>query len=149
MTWRAPTNDDLTSTLSKREVGLFCGMDDAVGGADTVAGILAETVALVRAYCRSNGNVRLSPDAATIPASLMGPAMDYAAYNLLKRLPVPIEEARTHAYDSALRILRDIASGTLTPEGHGDAPESTSGKVAVQQAALSRRRVTSANMEGL
>ena len=76
-------------------------------------------------------------------------AMDYAAFQLLKRLPLPIAEARTSAQSSALRIFGDVAAGKLSPESYGAAPEAGSGKVAIELAVSSRRRVTSQSLEGL
>ncbi len=148
MAWRKPTIDDLHATLSAREVEAFQRSAD-FGGADPAARILADVAELVRGYCRSNGNVALSPVAGEIPESLVSPAMDYAAFQLLKRLPLPVAEARTSAKDSALRIFGDVAAGKLTPESYGAAPEAGSGKVAVELAVSSRRRVTSQSLEGL
>ncbi len=48
-----------------------------------------------------------------------------------------------------MRILRDVAEGRTTPEGHGEAEDAASGTVAVQVAVSSRRRVTSEKLEGL
>lgn len=147
-TWRKPTNDDLTGNLSTREVEVY-NRSATFGGDDPSAQILSETADLVRGYCRSNGNIRLSPNAGEIPVSLISPAMDYAVFQLLKRMPVAIAEARRSAKDSALRIFGDVAAGKFSPESYGEAPDASSGKVAVQLAAVSRRRVTSATLEGL
>ena len=103
-TWRKPTNDDLTGNLSTREVEVY-NRSATFGGDDPSAQILSETADLVRGYCRSNGNIRLSPNAGEIPVSLISPAMDYAVFQLLKRMPVAIAEARRSAKDSALRIF--------------------------------------------
>lgn len=148
MPWRKPVLADLHATLSAREVEAFQRSSE-FGGADPADRILADVAALVRGYCRSNGNVALSPTEGEIPESLISPAMDYAAFQLLKRLPLPIAEARTSAKDSALRIFGDVADGRLSPESHGAAPEAGSGKVAIELAVSSRRRVTSQSLEGL
>lgn len=148
MAWRKPTIDDLTATLSAREVEAFQRSAN-FGEVDPAERILADTAALVRGYCRSNGNVRMSPHEGEIPGSLVSPAMDYAAYQLLKRMPVPVAQSRQDAKNDAIKIFESVAEGRLTPESHGASPEAASGKVAVEVARSSRRRVTSEKLEGL
>lgn len=148
MAWRIPTTEDLTSVLSLTEIETY-SRGAASLDADPVPRILANTADLVRSYCRSHGNVALSPVAGTIPEGLIGPAMDYAAYNLLKRFPLKITETRTSARDAAIRIFQDVAEGKLTPESYGAAADTPSGQVAVEVAVSSRRRVTSEKLEGL
>lgn len=148
MGWRKPSTDDLITSLSRSEIEIFrrsaAEIDD-----DPVPRLLADTADLVRSYCRSNGNIQLSPEPGTIPASLISPAMDYAVVGLLKRLPLKISEARTNARDVALDVLRDVAAGRLTPESYGAPADAPSGSVAAEIAVSSRRRVTSQTLEGL
>lgn len=148
MAWRIPTHEDLTSVLSLAEVEAYSRFA-ATLDAEPVPRLLANAAELVRSYCRSHGNVALSPVAGAIPEGLIGPAMDYAAYNLLKRFPLKISDARTSARDAAIRVFQDVAERKLTPESYGAAPDTPSGKVAVEVAASSRRRVTSNSLEGL
>lgn len=152
MAWRKPTTDDLITTLSSTEVAAYrrlASQDDSGDGHVLISRLLESTAELVRSYCRSHGNIRLSPEPGTIPESLMAPAMDYAAFDLLKRMPLAIAEARTKARDDALRVLRDVADGRHTPESHGAPPDAASGKVSIEIARQSRRRVTAEKLEGL
>ena len=147
MSWRKPTIDDLTAALSVREVEVYKRSAD-FAGKDPSEEILTTTADLVRSYCRSNANLKLSPTAGEIPVSLISPAMDYAVFQLLKRMPIAISEERKTAQSSALRIFGDVAKGLLTPESYGAAVDASSGKVAVELAVSSRRRVTSEKLEG-
>ena len=148
MAWTKPTEQNLAGTLSQREIDAFRASPAASMAADPVADTIAAAVDLARGYCRSNGNLRLGP-AGTIPRSLLSPVLDIAAFNILKRLPVPVNEDRRKANEEAMRILRDVAEGRTTPEGHGEAEDAAAGTVAVTVAVSSRRRVTPAKLEGL
>ena len=148
MAWTKPTEQDLAGTLSQREIDSYRVSPAASGASDPVADVIGAAADLARGYCRSNGNLRLGP-AGTVPRSLMAPVLDIAAYNLLKRLPVAIRGERRAAFEEAMRILRDVAEGRTTPEGHDEAEDAASGTVAVTVAVSSRRRVTPAKLEGL
>ncbi len=146
MSWRTITQEDMIGALSAAEIEAYQRSTDY---AEVLSSILRDTAELVRSYCRSHGNVRMSPQAGTIPASLVSPALDYAVVQLLKRMPVRISEPRIQARDAALRIFRDVGEGRHTPESYGDAPDAASGKVSIEIARQSRRRVTAENLEGL
>lgn len=148
MSWTKPTETDLAAVLSQREIDAFRQSPSATGAADPVATELASAADLARGYCRANGNVRMGP-AGTVPRSLLSPVLSIAAYNLLKRLPVPVGEDRRRAYEEAMRVLRDVAEGRTVPEGAGEAEDAPAGTVAVAVAVSSRRRVTPAKLEGL
>ena len=148
MAWITPTEQDLAGHLSQREIDAFRASPAASMSADPVADVIRDNVELARGYCRSNGNVRMGPPG-TIPKSLLAPVLDKAAADILKRLPVPTNEDRRKAGETALTILRDVAERRLTPESYGEAEAAASGTVAVQVAVSSRRRVTSEKLEGL
>lgn len=148
MAWTKPTEQDLAGTLSQREIDAFRASPAASLAADPVEDALAAATDLARGYCRSNGNLRMGP-AGTVPRSLLSPVLDIAAFNILKRLPVPVQEDRRRAREEAMRILRDVAEGRTTPEGHGEAEDAAAGTVAVAVAVSSRRRVTPDKLEGL
>lgn len=148
MAWTKPTEQDLAGTLSQREIDSYRVSPAASGASDPVADVVAAAADLARGYCRSNGNLRLGP-AGTVPRSLLAPVLDIAAYNILKRLPLQVQEDRRKAYEEAMRILRDVAEGRTTPESHGEAEDAASGTVAITVAVSSRRRVTTAKLEGL
>ena len=124
MAWRRPTVSDLAATLSQKEMDAYrqsAGFD----GADPCDRLVGRTCAMVRGYCQA-GRVKLSGAAEEIPESLVSPAMDYAAYDVLKRLPVPVGEDRRRARDQALELFQAVASGDFVPEPPDEeAPGST------------------------
>ena len=143
--WRKPTENDLVATLSRQEVDAY-RKDFEI---EAVEQLLADTASYVRSYIRSNGTVRMDPDESTLPASCISAAMDYAAYKLLKRRNVKVNESREKAYDDALTYFRDIASGKNNPESFGSAPTDTSGGPAIEVVTSSRIRTDASRIEGL
>ena len=123
MSWRAPTIDDLASTLSKRELDAYRTSTD-VEAADPVAALIDSTAEMVRSYCRSNKACTLSPNAGEIPESLISPAMDYAAYSLLKRFPTPVGEDRRRAREQAVALFLKVSTNEFTPESYGAVEDS-------------------------
>lgn len=121
MAWITPTQDDLTATLSAEEVDAFGG---SAGFSDAVGAILARTSSFVRGFVRA-GRTRLAQDAGAIPPSLLAPAMDYAAYDLLKRLNVPVSEDRRRARQDAVAIFEKVADRRLSVEPPDDADASS------------------------
>lgn len=116
MEWVRPTADDLTATLSAEEVEAFGASADF---ADVAGAVVRRTVALVRGYVLAGG-VTLPADQGLLPPALLAPAMDYAAYDLLKRLPVAVGEARRRAREDAAAVFSQVASGRMSVEPHGD-----------------------------
>lgn len=112
MAWITPTRDDLTATVSAAEISAFGESSDFT---DAVDAILARTVSFVRGFVRA-GRVRLAADAGSIPASLLAPAMDYAASDLLKRFNVPMSEDRRKARADALALFEKVAARQLAVE---------------------------------
>lgn len=119
MAWRAPTTADLIATLSKAEVTAFD--QSAATGSTTApsADLVARTASFVRGFIRRNHHVRLGP-AGTLPEGLISPAMDYAAFDALKRLPVEVGAARVKAREEALLLFEDVAQDKVTPESFGE-----------------------------
>ena len=123
MAWRKPTNEDLVAALSQVEVDEYKKSPEFEENTDPTAEILADTAEFVRGYVRrleNKGGVKMHPDAGYIPASLMNPAMDIAAFRVLKRFNLSITDARQKAYDSALDILKDVAEEKLMPESYAE-----------------------------
>jgi hypothetical protein len=108
MAWRAPTTSDLIATLSKAEVDAFDQSVPASASAPS-EDLVARTASFVRGFIRRNHHVRLGP-AGTLPEGLISPAMDYAAFDVLKRLPVEVGAARVKAREEALLLFEDVAS---------------------------------------
>lgn len=112
MAWITPTRDDLTATVSAAEITAFGESSDFT---DAVDAILARTVSFVRGFVRA-GRVRLTADEGKIPSSLLAPAMDYAASDLLKRFNVPMSEDRRKARADALALFEKVAARQLAVE---------------------------------
>lgn len=118
--WRALTEGDLAAYLSRTEVDAYRRSADYT--ADAVASILAATGSLVRAHVRSGG-VRVSPASApAIPEALVPPAVDYAAFDLLKRFRIPVTEDRREARRQAIDLFARVAARKLAvePEAEGE-----------------------------
>lgn len=121
MSWIKPTREDLTATISSEEIDAFGTSADFT---DVVDANLRRTVQLVRGYVRAGG-VKLPADESLMPPSLLAPAMDYAAYDLLKRFSVEIAEPRRRAREDALSVFKEVGAGRMAVEPHEDADGSS------------------------
>ena len=146
--WRTVDENDLAATLSQGEIDAF-RQDASLDGSDPVARLLSRTVAMVRGYIATNGKVRRMGRSGTLPESLISPAMDYAAADVLKRLAVPLNDDRRKARERAEDLFKDIAAGKYTPESDdADDTASTDGP-AIEVVCTVRDRVSAAKLEGL
>ena len=130
--WRTLTRDDLISKQSEQEANAFSKKAWTI---DPILPILTMTADFVRDACRSNGNVRLSPEPHSIPGGTITKALDYAIYDLLKRIGVPIGKDREKAREKAEIYFDDIAKGKINPESFGTSDTAQSGGPAVSLAA--------------
>ena len=122
MAWRKPELRDIAAKLNQRELDAFRQHPDFASAADPVADLLELTAESVRGFCRTNKQVRMCPDASTIPEGLMTFAMDFAVYDVLKRISVATNEARKAAWEKALEVFQAVADGKFIPESwSGDA----------------------------
>ena len=146
--WRTVDENDLAATLSQQEVDAY-RRSASLDGSDPVARLLSRTAALVRGYIATNGKVARMGPSGTLPESLVSPAMDYAAFDVLKRVNVLVNEDRRRARERAEDLFRDVAQGKYTPEADGaDDAASTDGP-AIEVVATVRDRVSAAKLEGL
>ena len=146
--WRAVDENDLAATISQGEIDAF-RQDASLDGSDPVARLLARTVAMVRGYIATNGKVRRMGRSGTLPESLISPAMDYAAADVLKRIDVPLNDDRRKARERAEDLFKDVAAGKYTPESDdADDTASTDGP-AIEVVCTVRDRVSAAKLEGL
>ena len=120
MAWRKPEERDLTAKLNQRELAEFKKFPDFATAANPATDLIEQTAEFVRGFCRRNKQVVICPARATIPESLMSPAMDIAAFDVLKRINTNVNESRRLAYEKALELLKDVASGAYTPESYSD-----------------------------
>ena len=146
--WREVDENDLAASVSQGEIDAF-RQDASLDGSDPVARLLARTVAMVRGYIATNGKVRRMGRSGTLPESLISPAMDYAAADVLKRLAVPLNDDRRKARERAEDLFKDVAAGKYTPESDdADDTASTDGP-AIEVVCTVRDRVSAAKLEGL
>jgi hypothetical protein len=116
MSWRRPELRDLTAKLNQREVDMFRAHPDFASQSDPASDILEQTAEFVRGFCRTNKQVKMSPVAGSIPEGLISPAMDYAVYDVLKRINVTPNEARKAAWEKAIELFEKVAKGEYIPE---------------------------------
>lgn len=145
MAWRTPTEDDLVATLSQAEVDSF---RRSTGGLDPVGALLRRTSALFRGAIRTGGRARLSPVDTEIPESVVSKAMDYAAFDVLKRQNREIIKDRRDARRDAEEFMRRLERGDFEPESYGETDEAAVGKSAAQLISSSPQRVTPLGLEG-
>lgn len=146
--WRTVDENDLAATISQGEIDAF-RQDASLDGSDPVARLLKRTVAMVRGYIATNGKVRRMGPLGTLPESLISPAMDYAAADVLKRINVPLNDDRRKARERAEDLFKDVAAGKYTPESDdADDTASTDGP-AIEVVCTVRDRVSAAKLEGL
>jgi len=144
--WRAITVDDVVATLSLKETERY--QRSAEFGQEVLPVLIERTTARVRLAIRSNGRVRLSPDAAALPVSLISAACDYMAFDVLKRLDVEVGEDRRRARQQAIDLFDRVERGEVTPEDW-DAPEDEeTGHSAAQLVGVAPNRVTARGLQG-
>lgn len=122
MAWRIPTQSDLTATLSAREIDAFKRSSD-FGDVDPVTSLIVRTAEFVRGFLRTGG-VSMDPQLASIPEGLISSAMDYAAYDVLKRMPLEIGRDRADARRAAITLFDAIAARKYQPEAFGETDDS-------------------------
>lgn len=128
MSWRPLSKDDLLAKLEENEINAFSKRSWT---ADPIPAILDMTGDMVRDACRSNGNVRLSPEQHSIPSGCVTFAADYAVVDLLKRMALTVNEDRRRARKEALDYFARISEGKMTPESFGASETAQSGGPAV------------------
>ena len=128
MAWRPTTSDDLAARLSDMEIEAF--RTSWTGEGDPVELLLGDTAALFRGAIRSGGRSRMSTVEGTLPAAVISKAMDYAAFDVLKRLDVTINEDRRRARQDAEDFLKRLEEGKYEVEDD-DAPDGEDPRLAL------------------
>ena len=116
--WRTVSETDLGATIAQSEIDAFRA-SGPVDGSDRVEALLQRTVDTVRGWVSCNGAVRMGPPG-TLPLSLISPAMDYAAFDLLKSQSIDVGEDRRLARESAEKHFEKIATGVFKPESYSE-----------------------------
>jgi hypothetical protein len=119
--WRKATKDDLFATLSKSEAEACERSSDF--GSDVIELILSRTAEFARSFLRRNPAVKMCPLSGTLPEGLISPAMDYAAFDILKRHKINVGDDRRKARQDALDIFERAAQNHITPESYQDEGE--------------------------
>lgn len=145
MNWRSPTKEDLIAVLSRKEVEKWTQDFDF----DPIPTLIKGAVAKVRGYIRSNGNVRLSPNAMELPESCIEAAMKLAAETILERINIKPNEARKETKKDTIRFLESVAARIINPESYEANEEQTAGGPAIEVVAKSELRMTPEKLKGL
>ena len=144
--WRAITRADVTASLTLKETESY--QRSVEFGDDPLPILIERTTAYARLAIRSNGRVRMSPDATTLPVSVISPACDYMIFDILKRIDVEVGEDRRRARQQAIDFFDRITKGDVTPEGWDEPENEDTGHSAAQLISSSPQRVTPMNLEG-
>ncbi len=144
--WRAITRADVTASLTLKETESYQRSVDF--GDDPLPILIERTTAYARLAIRSNGRVRMSPDATTVPVSVISPACDYMIFDILKRIDVEVGEDRRRARQQAIDFFDKIERGDITPEGWDEPETQDTGHSAAQLISSSPQRVTPRGLEG-
>lgn len=118
MSWRKPELRDIAAKLNQKELDAYRQHPDFRSAADPVADLLEMTAESVRGFCRSNKQLVMSPVAGTIPEGLMTFAMDIAAFDVLTRINVKVNDDRKAKWEKALEWMEKVSTGSLTPESY-------------------------------
>jgi len=113
MSWRVPTQSDLETRLSTKEITAY---SNTVTYGDAVGELINQTADEVRGYVAANRNAVLCDTPHSLPPMLIGPCMDIVIVNLLKVVNLNVNETRQNAAESARQLLEKIAEGKITPE---------------------------------
>ena len=144
--WRAITRADVTASLTLKETESYQRSVDF--GDDPLPILIERTTAYARLAIRSNGRVRMSPDANALPVSVISPACDYMIFDILKRIDVEVGEDRRRARQQAIDFFDKIERGDITPEGWDEPETQDTGHSAAQLISSSPQRVTPLSLEG-
>lgn len=147
MSWRYATEDDLKKSVSATEVEAYRAVATG-GGDDPVVDLIRRTTRLVRGYMRANRRIKLPEDEYLLPDTLIAPAMDYACYDVVARVPVDNTEDRRERRRQAIEVFRAVAADTFFVESYEPEDEAAGGG-ACQLVTYTPRRVTAQSLNGL
>ena len=144
--WRETTQDDLAVTLSDQEIEAY--RTSFTGEADPTGLLLNRTAAMFRAAIRTGGRARMSRIPYAIPEAVISKAMDYAAFDVLKRLDIAINEDRRRAREEAEDFLKRLEKGDFEVESDGETDADSVGRHAAQLVHVAPNRVTAHGLNG-
>ena len=129
MSYRRVDFDDIYATLTKEQVEIY--RSSANWTEDPIKRLCERTAAYVRGHLKANGRVKLSPNELEIPECTISPAMDYLAYDILKRIDAGISEERKEARRQAIAYFEKISSGAISVEDYGEEPSSDKPRISI------------------
>ena len=144
--WRIATSDDLAATLSDQEIEAY--RTSFTGEAEPIELLLNRTAAMFRAAIRTGGRARMSRIPYAIPESVISKAMDYAAFDVLKRLDITINEDRRKAREEAEDLLKRLERGEFEVESDGETDADNVGRHAAQLVSVAPNRITAHGLNG-
>lgn len=144
--WRIATSDDLAATLSDQEIEAF--RTSYTGDGDPVEILLNRTASMFRAAIRTGGRARMSRIPYAIPEAVISKAMDYAAFDVLKRLDITINEDRRKAREEAEDLLKRLERGEFEVESDGETDADNVGRHAAQLVSVAPNRITPHGLNG-
>lgn len=116
MSWRAPTEDDLLGSISNAELTAYRAAVISDDQTDPATKKLAATVVYVRGFIAAN-KINTLGTAGTLPDALIGPAMDYLAIDIIKRIPGrKVSEERSDARKAAIKLFEQVAANKFAIE---------------------------------
>lgn len=145
--WREPTEDDIIATISVDELEAY--KVSANWEEDPVKILTRRAAAVMRDALRTNGNVALSPNERELPESCISAAMDYVAYDVIKRIGGSVTDERKKAREDAVKFIERITRRWYTPESWQSSPVAASAGPAITVVRRSRHRLTPEKLEGL
>ena len=144
--WRIATSDDLAATLSDQEIEAY--RTSFTGEAEPIELLLNRTAAMFRAAIRTGGRARMSRIPYAIPESVISKAMDYAAFDVLKRLDIAINDDRRKAREEAEDLLKRLERGEFEVESDGETDADNVGRHAAQLVSVAPNRITPNGLNG-
>lgn len=144
--WRIATVNDLAATLSDKEIEAY--RVSFANEGDPIAIRLNLTASLFRAAIRTGGRSRMSREEYALPESVISKAMDYAVYDILKRLDRVPNEARNRAREQAEEFLRRLEEGKVEVENSGESDADNVGRNAAQLVSVAPNRITPHGLNG-
>ena len=107
ISWVTLTEADLLAQVGAAQLDNWRKLDLAAGQADPVAPLLDRTIAEVRGFVAKVAT--LNDDTATIPAGLVGVAIDIVVERLARRMPAKVDEDIARAATQARTRLASLS----------------------------------------
>lgn len=144
MSWTVLTEPLLLSVINNSELEKARQVAQQAGQSDPVDPVLDQVTALVRGYVRRKYEL----EASGVPPSLVAISLDIVAYRIGSRLSSKLSEGRKGAYEDAMKLLREVASGDFVVEDAVTISESA--EVApVEIVSKLSRKTTRQKLEGI